>query len=136
MDDDIEFRIVNSTPKVSTVVVDVPMEEPVAVIINSDDDDISLADEEELLAVDDLSDLSGDEFLDDDIYANLPMTLEEHEIETENIDIYQDLPSSLPSIDELSDLSDSEQFMDEEPEHSGMSAELMPIHFAAAISAI
>ena len=65
MDDDIEFRIVSSTPKVSTVVVDVPMEEPVAVIINSDDDDISLADEEEFLAVDDLSDLSGDEFLDD-----------------------------------------------------------------------
>ena len=101
MDDDIEFRIVNSTPKVSTVVVD-------------DDDDISLADEEKLLAVVDLSDLIGDEFLDDDIYANLPMTLEEHEIETEKVDIYQDLPSSLPSIDELSDLSDSEQFMDEE----------------------
>ena len=36
MDDDIEFRIVSSTPKVSTAVVDV-------------DDDISSADEKELL---------------------------------------------------------------------------------------
>ena len=62
--------------------------------------------------VEELSDLSGDEFLDDDIYAILPMTLEEPEMETENIDIYQDLPFSLPSIDELSDLSDSKQFMD------------------------
>ena len=69
------------------------------------------------------------------IYANLPMTLEEHEIETENIDIYQDLPSSLPSIDELSDLSDSEQFMDEEPEHSGMSAELRQ-QFALCLSTL
>ena len=132
MDTDVEFCIVSSSPKVSTVVVDVPMEEPVVLEINSDDDVISPADEEKLLDVEELSDLSGNEFLDDDIYANMPTT-----IEAEEVDIYQyqGLPSELNLEDELSDLSDNEQFMDKEPEQSGMSAELRQ-QFALCISTL
>ena len=66
MDDDIEFRIVSSTPKVSTAVVDV-------------DDDISSADEKELLE-------------ETDIYHGLSMMLADGD----------------ESFEELSDLSDNE----------------------------
>ena len=70
--------------------------------ISSDiEDNISSADEDELLNYEELSDLSGDEFLDDDIYEGLPSSID----------------------------------MDEEPEQSGMSAELRQ-QFALCISSL
>ena len=76
-DMDIDFCIVSSVPEVSTMAIVIPMEEPAAAVeVDSEDEDITSGDEEELLDYEELSDLSGDEFLDDEIYDNLSMTLE------------------------------------------------------------
>ena len=82
---------------------------------------------------------------DNESDGGLSLINEDELLQIEEVDIYQyeGLPSEL-HLDELSDLSDSEEFRDEiieEPEQSGMSAGLrqfafVPDNIAATISGI